>query len=158
MQSMWNKSDVFAIKKYLDDHRPDALTAYKQQIETMFKSGRLEQQNGDDQKEQQKASGYVLDDDAAVEIKEDAIEHGNEMDEFRVRVFVRMRPLIRSEIENEDGQIVSDSKFVDKTKSTTLRIEDSTARNVRRSAIKRPGKGGKSKDKKKEKKKMKIFK
>lgn len=156
MKETEDKADIFVIKKYLDDHRPDPLTAYKKFIDENLRSGRLIQQNGDDQKEPQKVVDSVVstDDIDAVEIKEDDADSN----EFRVHVFVRMRPLIRSEIDNEDGQIVTDTKFVNKTKSTTLCIEDSTARNVRKSAIKRPGKGSGSKSKKEEKKKMKIFK
>ena len=140
-----DKGYIYAVKKYIDD-RHDPMAELEKALEKITSGHGMFDDDEKDAKPQEDA-------DAAdpVEAKEDDAADNK----FPVHVFVRMRPLIQSEIEQNDGQIVTESKYINKTKSTTLRIEDSTARNVRKSAIKRPGKGGKAKA---EKNKMKMFK
>ena len=151
MATFGDKRDVFALKKYFDDRR-DPMAKLK---EWVVKAGfnKMEDDDDDDQKE---ADPVESKEDETKEVEADNMAENK----FPVHVFVRMRPLIQSEIENNDTPIVSETKFIAKTKSTTLRIEDCSARNVRKSAIKRPGKSGKGKGGKgkEQKKKMKTFK
>merc|ERR1712154_699523 len=45
---------------------------------------------------------------------------------FPVQVFVRLRPLIKEEIEGKHEEIVYETKYIKKTKSTTININDIT--------------------------------
>ena len=69
-----------------------------------------------------------------------------------------MRPLIKEEIEGNHEEIEYDTKYIKKTKSTTINITDITAKSkpVRRSII--PKKNKKGKDGSDEAKKLKKFK
>merc|ERR1719334_903861 len=123
MATFGDTRDVFALKKYFDDRR-DPMAQLK---EWVVKAGFNPMEDDDDQKEVDPVRSK---EDETKEVEADNVAENK----FPVHVFVRMRPLIKSEIENNDTPIVSETKFIAKTKSTTLRIEDCSARNVRKSA------------------------
>ena len=77
---------------------------------------------------------------------------------FPVQVFVRLRPLIKEEIEGKHEEIEYDTKYIKKTKSTSINITDiSKRRNIRKSAIPKKNKK-KNDDTPKKLKKFKGFK
>jgi len=143
LEAVQDRSDVFAVKQWLDENYDGV-----QQLKDEWQK-HLSRVAGVDDAEQ-KADEEAADTDA--EPKE---ESAGDKGTFPVQVFVRLRPLIRSEIEAEHKEMVYDTKNL-KSKTTTMIIEDSTARNVRRPAIRKSKAKGKGKGKDAGKKAVKL--
>jgi len=145
LDAVQDRSDVFAVQQYLAEHRDEAAemkAAFAQHLKNIANPHNSKYE-ADDNK--QNATTESADVDGG-----DAEEKADVDGAFPVRVFVRVRPLIRSEIEAEHKEITYNAKRM-KSKTTMMSIEDSTARNVRKSAIqkaKAKGKTGKAKLKK----------
>eukprot|EP01083_Nonionella_stella_P163999 541496_1 len=112
MNHVQNEGDVLEIKEWLDGNID--LKAEAQEALDKYKAGEANQTNepmNEDTNEEKQVPTENI---------------------FPVQVFARFRPLIKEEIEAKDQSIVYDRKYIKKTKSTTININDITARKKRR--------------------------
>ena len=103
--------------------------------------------------EELKTAEYEADDVKSNEPKDKSVI------KFPVQVFVRLRPLIKEEIEGEHEEIEYTTKYIKKTKSTTINIVDITKnKSKRRGFIPKKKKKEEPKEEPKKLKKFKGFK
>eukprot|EP01084_Bolivina_argentea_P023284 43423_1 len=134
-------NDIYKLKEYLDDNI-DLYAAFKKYQEA--------KDNGDTKASEQLKKQWTETDENENKINDtnndttDETKDNNDNFKFPVQVFVRFRPLIKSEIEGKHNEIIYKTKSISNNSSNTIIINDITKKQ-RKSNIQRPNKNSKTK-------------